>query len=443
MSRARIDLATPPFAGHLHPLLGIGRRLARDHDVRVISTESAQRAIAAAGLEGVALLPGRDAEVWRIADGPRAVRSNPVLLHAQLRANLALLESFQIQIRELWEEERPDLLIADFTLPVAGSVARQLGIPWWTCHSSPCVIETPDGPPAYLGGWSPGKGPLGRLRDTAGRALIRGFKVAVHRLYRRQMVRLGVPAIYRPDGSEAVYSDERLLAFGVPGLEFPRRWPAAVELVGPVLYTPPRASGDAPEIPFAHGRRHVLVTLGTHLGWRKEAMADSVRQAARALPDLEFHFSDGDARSGRHESIGNFHRLGYVPYATHLPRYALIVHHGGTGVMYHTLSAGKPALVFPVDFDQFDHAARLTAAGLAHRLERPSGLARQVASALADRRLLAACRRFQAVLAGIQAEERVSELVAEKTGRKGTAETAGTPGPAKDGSSKGVQCAAP
>lgn len=430
MSRARIDLATPPFAGHLHPLLGIGRRLAREHDVRVISTESAQTQIAAAGLQGVALLPGRDAEVWTIADGPQAVRSNPVLLHAQLRANLALLESFQIQIRQLWDEQRPDLLIADFTLPVAGSVARRLGIPWWTCHSSPCVIETPDGPPAYLGGWSPHKGPLGRLRDAAGRALISGFKLAIHRLYRRQMRQLGVPAIYRPDGSEAVYSDERLLAFGIPELEFPRRWPAAVELVGPVLYTPPRAPGDAPEIPFVPGRRHVLVTLGTHLRWSKESMADAVRQAARALPDLEFHFSDGDARSGRHESLGNFHRLGYVPYATHLPRYALIVHHGGTGIMYHTLSAGKPALVFPVDYDQFDHAARLTAAGLAHRLKRPDGLARQVASALADRQLLAACASFQEVLAGFKAEERIAALVAEemRKGTSGTPETTGTAG---------------
>jgi UDP:flavonoid glycosyltransferase YjiC (YdhE family) len=383
----------------------------------VISTERAQREIAAAGLNGVALLAGSDGEISEIVDGPKAVRSNPLGLHAQLRANLSILGRFQAELRQLWSRQRPDLLIADFTLPVAGIAARQLGIPWWTSHPSPCVIETPDGPPAYLGGWHPGKGPLGRLRDTAGRALVRAFKRSAHRLYRRQMRQLDFPAIYRSDGGEAVYSDERILAYGVPALEFPRRWPPAVELVGPVLYTPPRRSQEAAEVPFVPGRQHVLVTLGTHLGWRKEAMAESVRHAARALPDIEIHFSDGDARSDRRESAGNFHRLGYVPYATHLPRYALIVHHGGSGVMYHALSAGKPALVVPVDYDQFDHAARLTAAGLAHRLRRPGELAQGIAGALADPRLLAACHRFQTVLAGFQAEEKTAELVATHLAR--------------------------
>jgi UDP:flavonoid glycosyltransferase YjiC (YdhE family) len=405
----------------LHPLLGIGRRLTRDHDVRVISTEGAQREIAAAGLNGVALLAGRDADILAIVDGPQAVRSNPVLLHAQLRANLALLEGFQTELRQLWERQRPDLLIADFTLPVAGSAARSLGIPWWTSHPSPCVIETPDGPPAYLGGWHPGGGPLGRLRDATGRGLVRAFKRSAHRLYRRQMRQLGFPSIYRMDGSEAVYSDERILAFGIPGLEFPRRWPPAVELVGPVLYTPPRPAGDVPEVPFVPGRQHVLVTLGTHLGWRKEAMAESVRQAARALPGIEIHFTDGDARSERREAAGNFHRLGYVPYSTHLPRYALVVHHGGTGVMYHTLRAGTPALVAPVDYDQFDHAARLTAAGLAHRLHRPGELAQGIVGALTDPQLLAACRRFQSVVEGFQAEERTAELVAARLSSAGGA----------------------
>jgi UDP:flavonoid glycosyltransferase YjiC (YdhE family) len=275
------------------------------------------------------------------------------------------------------------------------------------------VIETPDGPPAYLGGWHPGRGPLGRLREAAGRRLIRTFKGAVHLLHRRQIRALGFPSIYRADGSEAVYSDEWVLAFSLPELEFQRRWPAAVELIGPVLYTPP---SDAPEPPFVSGREHVLVTLGTHLQWHKETMVDAVRRAAAALPDIEFHWSDGDVHSDRRESAGNFHRLGYVPYARDLPRYALVVHHGGAGVMYHTLRSGLPALVLPVDYDQFDHAVRLEAAGAARRLRRPDDLASQVADALQDTGLRTACRRFQALLAVQAPEARVAALVARRLG---------------------------
>lgn len=384
--------------------------------MRVVSTEGVQEQIAAAGLAGVALLPGRDTEIRAIVEPPYAVRSHPLRLHTQLRANLALLGDFRSVLRALWQTgPAPDLLIADFTLPVAGAVARDLGIPWWTTHPSCCVIETPDGPPAYLGGWHPGRGPLGGLRDAAGRRLIRAFKRAVHRLHREQMRDLGVPALYRDDGSEAVYSDDRILGLGLAELEFPRRWPAALELIGPVLYTPP---SNAPEPPFVPGRPHVLVTLGTHLTWKKEEFLEVVRQAAAALPGIELHWSDGDVGSNRRKSTGNFHRLGYIPYARHLDRYNLVVHHGGSGVMYHTLRAGLPALVHPTDYDQFDHTARLEAAGVARRLRRPQNLAAQVKDALADPALRAAAHRFREILATTEPEERVATLVAEHLARR-------------------------
>jgi UDP:flavonoid glycosyltransferase YjiC (YdhE family) len=414
MSRARIDLVAPPFAGHLHPLLGIGRRLARDYEVRVISTERAQPEIAAAGLIGRAVLRGRDEEIRAIVEPPYAVGNNPLRLHTQLRSNLKLLLAFREAILALWTSEPPpDLLIADFTVPVAGSVARDLGIPWWTSHPSPCVIETPDGPPAYLGGWRPGRG-LGRLRDAGGRALIRTFKRGVHRLYREPIRALGFPRLYREDGTEAVYSPERVLAYSVPELEFPRTLPPAVRLIGPVFYTPPT---ETPAPPFRQGRPTVLVTLGTHLPWKKDAMAEAVRKAARATPEIDFHFTDGRAESDRRESAGNFHRLGYVSYARDLARYALVVHHGGAGVQFHTLRAGLPALVLPIDYDQFDHAARLEAVGVARRIRDLRGLAAPVQAALGDDEMGAACRRFAEVLRGYSAEEWVAERVAEKLGR--------------------------
>ena len=142
--------------------------------------------------------------------------------------------------------------------------------------------------------------------------------------------------------------------------------------------------------------------------------AEYQRRAAAALPGIELHWTDGEVRSDRRESAGNFHHLGYVSYARDLPRYALVLHHGGAGVMYHTLRAGLPALVFPVDYDQFDHAARLEAAGVARRLRRPEDLAAQVKEALQDEGLRAACRRFQALLAAREPEERVAALVAER-----------------------------
>ena len=95
MTGRRIDLVAPPFAGHLHPILGIARRLAQDHEVRVLSTAKARAEIAAAGLHGLVLLAGRDEAISAIADPPQPVGSHPLRLHRQLRANLALLDECQ------------------------------------------------------------------------------------------------------------------------------------------------------------------------------------------------------------------------------------------------------------------------------------------------------------------------------------------------------------
>lgn len=409
------------MAGHLHPVLGIARGLADEFDVRVISSHAAQGEIAAAGLRGRGLLPGRDAEVRAIVEPDHAVGSHPWRLHRQLRANLGLLDEFRIALTRLWTEAGPPaLVLADFTLPVAGTVARAFGVPWWTTHPSPCVIETPDGPPAYLGGWSPGRGRIGALRDAVGRGLVRAAKRTAHRLHRPAMRRLGLDAIYRADGTEAVYSPERVFALGLPAVEFPRRWPSGVELVGPVLYTPPTGIASPP---FVDGRAHVLVTIGTHLPWMKDAMAAAAATAARALPDVEIHFSDGRGAPELLEPRAvaeadglppNFHRLCYVSYGRDLSRYALVVHHGGAGVMYRTLAAGTPALVTPLDYDQFDHAARLEAAGVARRVRDRRQLASAIAAALDDVELRATCRRAATAVAAADAVAAVRDRVCER-----------------------------
>ena len=420
-----VDLAAPPFCGHLHPILGIARRLAAEgFETRVLSTERGLAQARAAGLDGVAFLRGRDAEVGRIVGGPRPAGSNPFALHAQLRVNLRLMRQFHAETDALYRRQRrPDLLIADFTLPVAGAVAVAHGVPWWTSHPSPCVAEAlgGEGTPAYLGGWSPRGGHLGLWRDRLGHAVIRGFKRTVGVLHRRELAALGFPRLYRPDGTEAVYSPELVLALSSPALEFPRRWPPAFRLVGPVLYTPPapEVMTPPPLLPrFEPGRLHVLVTLGTHLEWLKDQAAAATARAAESRPDVVFHFSDGrpdGAATAVAPGPANLQRVPYVPYDRYLPRYDLVVHHGGAGILHGCLRHGRPAVVFPVDFDQFDHAARLVRAGVARRLRRLADLPAVITATLRDDALTARCRQFQTALAATPtAEDTIADLVRKR-----------------------------
>jgi UDP:flavonoid glycosyltransferase YjiC (YdhE family) len=423
-SPRRVDLIAPPFSGHLHPILGIGRRLAHDGlQVRVISTGSAAARIRDTGLQPHCLLAGKDDAVHAIAEPPRAVRGNPLRLNAQLRANLALLGQFQQELRALYRITAPDLAIVDFTLPIAGFVARENGVPWWTSLPSPCALETPDGPPTYVGGWLPRHDWFGRVRDAAGRLIVRSFKRGMVRLHRRTLNELGVTGAYREDGSEAAYSPACILALGLRELEFARQWPEAVTFVGPVRYTPPNL-GEPPT--FVPGRRHVLVSLGTHLHAQKDRIAAAAEAAARALPEVELHFTDGRVAGARTAETKttrirqeNFQRLPFIDYGL-LPRYDLVVHHAGAGILNETIAAGLPAIVLPIDYDQFDNAARLRAAGLAVGLRSLTDLPRAIERALADADTdddaKTIRQRYRDLVLSQPGEERISALLRQHLG---------------------------
>ena len=414
----RVDLLAPPYRGHLHPILAIGAELAARHEVRVLSTPAAARDVLACGLEPVTLLDAAaDAELAAVADPARAIGANPVRLRRQLRRTLDVLARVRPALDALWADEarRPDLAIADFTLPVAGPVAAARGIQWWTALPSPCVLETAAGPPAYLGGWTPRDGASGRARDAVARTLVRGFKRGVGRLERARLAALGVDGVYRADGTEAAYSPVRVLALGLEELEFGRGWPGAVRFVGPYL-PGPMPEGCAPA--FMAGRRHVLVTCGTHLSWAKAEVRAAAAAVARTFPGLYVHVADGRpdadgiaAASPTEVDPPNLARLAWVDYASHVRRYALVVHHGGAGIAYRCLGEGVPSVVWPRDYDQFDNAARLERAGLAVRVRTVEALPAAVGEALDDPRLADRCRAIARRLRRERDARHVSALV--------------------------------
>ena len=71
-----------------------------------------------------------------------------------------------------------------------------------------------------------------------------------------------------------------------------------------------------------------------------------------------------------------------APYARVFPAAAAIVHHGGFGTCGEALRAGRPSLVMPFAFDQFDSAARFEDAGLGHWLRGAADRADVVAAGL-------------------------------------------------------------
>jgi UDP:flavonoid glycosyltransferase YjiC (YdhE family) len=354
-------LAAPPFSGHLNPLIAMAKRLREQgYDPRFATGPARVELIRSLGFAADPVLSEDPQAFERIADTAGPVRGNPVLLRRQLAANLALLPRVRRELTRLAERDQPRLVIADFTAPVAGLVAQEAGLGWITVLPSPFVLETRTGTPAYFGGWGPPAHAGQRGRDAAGRAMTRLVKRSFGRIFARQLRDLGT-AIYRDDGTEAAYSPQAILGLGMAELEFERDWPAAFELIGPVTETP-EPSSFLPSLPPGP---LILVTLGTHLHWAKRSLLTALKPLAAAFRGRHFVVTLGrpGGSSWPRESEGNVSVYDYLPYDALLPAFDAVIHHGGAGITYSAIKAGKPSLVWPLDYDQFDYAARIAAAG--------------------------------------------------------------------------------
>lgn len=375
----QVDLLAPPFKGHLHPILAMAKIIQEaGFKVRIISTPSAKEEIERSGMLCHILQGIDDKSLIEKVNPPYAIGHSVIKLERQFSRVLFFMEEVHRALDQLYKASRPQLIIADFTVVPGGIIADKYQIPWWTSLPSACVLECGDGPPAYLGGWRPSKNILCLWRDYIGRKLVRFFKRAVFFLYRRRIRALGLQSVYREDGSEAIYSKDKILCLASRNIEFAVKWPQAAQFVGPQLYS---SATPNPPPDFSSEKLFVLVTMGTHLDWSKTGLWQRILDLSKKFPELEFHFSCGGALLELHENISNCKAYRYIDYQ-YITRYSLVIHHGGAGIMYHCLNHNIPAVVLPQDYDQFDHAARLEAFGAAIHLKNANGLEGAIQSAL-------------------------------------------------------------
>jgi UDP:flavonoid glycosyltransferase YjiC (YdhE family) len=356
----RIVLAAPPFCGHLHPILAIGIHLRElGAECVVVTGPNKQGVVERCDLRPYPLLADRPNILESIADTDKPMTFNPLTIYRQISENIALMPEIMKQATPLFDAFKPDVVISDFTAFPINHLANQLGIPHISVTPTPLAIENHDGTPSYLGGWSPGSGRLCALRDFAGRKLIRLAKTTIAFPFQRQLNRIGV-RVYRKDGTESIYSSQSTLGLGMTELEFPRTWPSYFRMIGPLPFCPERSVNL--DLRKLSPRPLVFVTAGTHVWWAKRRLLVDTQKLREANPDVHFIYSLGDSKNVQTLPIEHneaYTVFPYVPYDQHLKFFRAILHHGGSGVMYSCIEQGLPALVRPLDYDQFDYAARI------------------------------------------------------------------------------------
>jgi UDP:flavonoid glycosyltransferase YjiC (YdhE family) len=352
-SSLRVLVAAFGDPGHVFPAISLGRALAeRGHEVVVETWEERRAAVEGAGLGFAA------AEEYRMFPPPEPDSADGQHAAEAARALLPLLE-----------EMRPHVAVSDILTLAPALAAEAAGVPLATLvpHIYP-VVEP--GQPFFAIGLRTPRTPLGRAGWRAGqRALDVGLEHG-RRDLNQQRQRLGLAPVKRFHGG---ISPDLALVATFPQLEYPRTWPAGVEVTGPMSFEVPHPEIELPpgELPL------VLVAPST----AHDSENHLVRTALAAFADEPIRVVATTNRVVPQRPIevpANAVLVDWLSYSQLMPAASLVISHGGHGTVARALGAGTPVLISPITGDMSETAMRVDWAGcglsLPWRLCRPAAL---------------------------------------------------------------------
>lgn len=352
--RLRVLIGAFGDAGHVFPAIALGKALAaHGHEVVIETWEERRAAVEGEGLGFAA------AEEYRMFPPP-----DPESEEGQHAAEAALA------LAPLLRDFQPHIVVSDILTLAPTLAAEEAGIPLATLipHIYP-VVEP--GLPFFAIGLRPPRTRLGRALWRTGhdRALRIGLEQG-RRDLNVQRGRLGLPPLDRFHGG---ISPDLALVATYPQLEYPRHWPAGVEITGPMTFEMPTPEielppGDDPLVLVAPSTAH---DSDNHL----------VRTALAALAEEPVRVVATTNRVAPQRPIevpANARLVEWLSYSQLMPAAAAIVSHGGHGTVARALGAGTPVLVCPIVGDMSETAMRVDRAGgglsLPWRLCRPAPL---------------------------------------------------------------------
>jgi MGT family glycosyltransferase len=320
--------------GHVFPAISLGCALSgRGHEVVIETWEERREAVEGAGLGFAA------AEEYRMFPPPDP--DSPEGAHAAEAARALL---------PLLDEMRPHAVVSDILTLAPGLAAEKAGVPLATLipHIYP-VVEP--GLPFFAIGLRPPRTPLGRSVWRMGqRALNVGLEQGRQDL-NRQRARLDLPPVERFHGG---ISPDLALVGTFPQLEYPRRWPAGVEITGPMTFEVPH-----PEIELPPGEDPlVLVAPST----AHDSDNHLVRTALAALANEPVRVVATTNRVVPQRPIevpANAMLVDWLSYSQLMPAASLVISHGGHGTVARALGAGTPVLICPIIGDMSETAMRV------------------------------------------------------------------------------------
>ncbi len=368
----KILLASTPAAGHLNPLLAIGRiLLAEGHEVAVLSATSFRERIEGIGAgfrpfpaeidvdDLVMLAP----EIRDMPPGPEWMR------FAMERLFVDTLPAQHNGLQQVLRGFPADVVIGDDM--IFGVLPMLLGPkskrpPIILCGTSILHARRDDGAPHFLG-LPPAKTPAQREEYAA-----------ITEDYHRQVDQpvalrlngvleaMGAGPLLMPMFDAVVELADAYMQLSVPSFEFPRVVPPRVRFVGAMPIIP----GQAPIPTWGHeldqAKKVVLVTQGTVANHNFGLLVEPTLAALANEPDVLVVVTAGgrpiDSIAG--PIPANARIASYLPFEWVLPRVDVLVTNGGYGSVNQALSYGVPLVAAGQTEDKPDVNARIEWSGV-------------------------------------------------------------------------------
>lgn len=425
MTRPRVLICCGGSLGELHPYLSVGRALAeRGVEVHVGCDEAFRRYVPLFGLGWTAL----DFSVQT----PGLGHVEQVSRLFTRRGNRIVLTRFDAQTGQQMRAIRraldhiggADLILGSWLTPAAAIVAEQDGTPWVHAHIYPFSLMHPADLPILP------ESPHGRFPKAR---YVRYFNrlFSQMRALRREH---GLPEL---PASPAEASSAACLEIAL----FPD-WlmrARAASLDRAVLF-----SGFPEPIRFpttlgrrildfvSHGPPPILVTLGSALPAASQAGHGAVVAAARSLGRRVVIINPSVVEDEFGTDVAT---LRFASPVALLPHCAATVNHGGINSVAEAMRFGRPMLVIPHAFDQFDNAARVERLGVglavpAEEASKPA-FARALATLLGGRSIAANAAAMAARIAAEGGSAAAADAILARLGTDVTKGSDGVPAQAR------------
>jgi MGT family glycosyltransferase len=306
----------------------------------------------------------------------------------------------------LVQELRPNVVVHDILTLAPSLCAELLGVPRATLipHVFP---ESAPGFPIYSFGALLPRTPLGRAAWNRAHLPIRRGLESGRRALNRTREAVGLPPQQRAHGGT---SDQLALVATYPQLEYPRRWPGHVHVVGPLLWEPPTQA-----VPIPPGEDPLVLVAPSTSQDPDHRLLHACLEGLTDAPVRVLATYNRRLPSSPLPVPANARVCGWLSYSRTLPHCDAIVCHAGHGTLVRALSLGVPVLACPVAGDMNENAARLAWAGAGVRLPRrfvaPRPIRRAVERVVGDETIKAQARAFSEWSAANDPGARAASLV--------------------------------